>query len=412
MALLMSVSCEKDHLQQVSDELSAAQSAVDTRASSDFDIISGPGDVVLGAALNNPYALENVNAAYEALYDEPGSLVLRAFRGARFWNAFLKPAKHKWVLRSNSKRWNELCLELEDDSGTSKEAQSFAAAIANNGIHEYYDDFDINLPNPGRLRVLIHTLDESLNAAPMFRRMNANAFSLSDAESFLLAYSTTLEGLLYTYWTLSRPDIFLDFGSARASDRRRRTVYHEMVHASQFAQVGEGWWQAYVNYILTRPLVGQPLPYGDGSSPGAGRAELAEGMAESVELFFGDLKYGLSHSRGGNAQDRRYMNQAERLLFWIDEAEFIPEGLFFDLFDENGVAPPPAVLSALEPLFPPGNTVQLVDNAGGFTFEQQLNAFGVNVATVPDFRDALWQQSGPNGNTLFNYTQLFTQYGY
>jgi hypothetical protein len=344
--------------------------------------------------------------------------VIRSFRGARFWNAFLKPVKYTWKLRRNGKNWHALCLRLEDDpeDHTSKQEEGYVAALTNNGMHEYYDDFGVDLPSPGKLRILIHTLDDRLNAAPMFRMMDNNLIALSDITDYLAAYQTIFTGLLYTFWDISKPDIFISFGDPDPSDDKRQTVYHEMVHASQYAQVGRDWWIDYVTYIMTRVGSGEPLPYGDGTTPGAGRAELAEGMAESVELYLADLKYGLLHS-DGFAQLRRYMNQAELLEFWEDpdlppNANFIPEGLFFDLFDENGTNPAAGIVTVGEGNRVNSITLPIRDNAGGFTFLQQLNAFGPFTETIEEFQDQLWQQSGPNGNTLVNYNQLFQDYGF
>lgn len=340
--------------------------------------------------------------------------VIRSFRGARFWNAFLKPVKYTWKLRRNGKNWHALCLRLEDDpeDHTSKQEEGYVAALTNNGMHEYYDDFGIDLPSPGKLRILIHNLDDRLNAAPMFRTIDNEQFGLGDIAGYLLAYQTPFTGLLYTYWELSKPDIFISFGDPDPSDDKRQTVYHEMVHASQYAQVGRDWWIDYVTYIMTRVGSGQPLPYGDGTDPGAGRAELAEGMAESVELYLADLKYGLLHS-DGLVNANRYANQAEELEFWLEENNigFIPEGLFYDLFDENGVNPPIPIAPAAEPMLL-GSPNALVDNVSSFTFLDQLSALNPITEDVNGFRTNLWQQSGPQGNTLAGFNQIFQDYGY
>lgn len=58
------------------------------------------------------------------------------------------------------------------------------------------------------------------------------------------------------------------------------------------------------------------------------------------------------------------------------------------------------------------NNLPIRDNIGGFTFLQQLNAFDPFVETIEEFQARLWQQSGPNGNTLANYNQLFQDYGF
>ncbi|MCR9103183.1 MAG: hypothetical protein NXI25_24735 [bacterium] len=345
--------------------------------------------------------------------------VIRSFRGARFWNAFLKPVKYTWKLRRNGKNWHALCLRLEDDpeDHTSKQEEGYVAALTNNGMHEYYDDYGIDLPSPGKLRILIHTFEG--NAAPMFHKL----FQDGNIQFSVIAYISAVFGPptispgLAAYWELMKPDILIDFGDPDPSDDKRQTVYHEMVHASQYVQVGTQWWADYVTYTMTRGIANEPMPYGDGTAPGAGRAELAEGMAESVELYLADLKYGLLHSDGTPAQFFRYMNQAELLEFWEDpdlppNANFIPEGLFFDLFDENGANPAAGIVTVGEGNRVNSTTLPIRDNAGGFTFLEQLNACGPFTENIEEFQDQLWQQSGPNGNTLANYNQLFQDYGF
>ena len=135
-------------------------------------------------------------------------------------------------------------------------------------------------------------------------------------------------------------------------------------------------------------------------------------MAESVELYLADLKYGLLHS-DGQVNANRYANQAEELGFWLEENNigFIPEGLFYDLFDENGVNPPIPIAPAAEPMLL-GNPNVLVDNVSGFTFLDQLSALNPFTIDVNGFRTNLWQQSGPQGNTLAGFNQIFQDYGY
>ena len=112
------------------------------------------------------------------------------------------------------------------------------------------------------------------------------------------------------------------------------------------------------------------------------------GRKTSIENYFSDLQYGLLHSRGGDVpQTRRYVNVAERLLFWVDSdlpagSMFIPKGLYFDLFDDK--------------IFPitVGEPFGVTDNVSGFTFEQQYDAFNPFITTVEQFRDLLFTIHG------------------
>ncbi len=157
--------------------------------------------------------------------------------------------------------------------------------------------------------------------------------------------------------------------------------------------------------ILEMALTNQSSPYGDGSSQGAGRAELTEGMAYAFENIIADRKYGLLHSNSGFPNSNRYINLGERLRFRDNANEFIPSGLYFDLFDENGVYPPEMTEQE------PNGVDDLVSN---FPFETQVQIFGLPLMeSIEQFQNRLWQFNGStSGNTLNNYIQLFQYYGY
>lgn len=332
-------------------------------------------------------------------------MVIRAMRGIRLWNAFLKPAKHKFLEERANKEWHSLCLLLEDaQDDNSRDEQSYVAALTNNSIHEYYDDFTA-MPSPGKIKVLLHNWGDHLNSAPMFSEIDQDQFTIVDVNGFLSVFEVSPLDVFLNLWDWSKPDLFLSFGDTDPSDQKRSRVYHEMTHASQYAMAGPVWWEQYVWYIIGISFTNQPGPYGDGSSPGSGRAELTEGMAEALEVVIADLKYGLNHSLGLPAQPNRNLNDGERFRFWNNGTQFIPRGLFFDLFDQNGVFP--IGISVSEP-------AGINDNVMNFPFENQVQVFDLpTMENIDQFRNLLWQFHGPNsGNTLNNYNQLYQSYGH
>lgn len=333
-------------------------------------------------------------------------MVVRALRGIRLWNAFLKPVKHKFVEARSNKDWHSLCLTISDDvdNNDSRDEQSYVAALTNNSIHEYYDDFS-SMPSPGKIRVLIHNWSDKGDAAPMFSEIDQDQFTFSDISGFLISHDIPYIQPLTTLWDWGKPDMLISFGESEPSDEKRSTVYHEMTHVSQYAMAGPVWWEAYVRYIIGIAFTNQPSPYGDGSSPGAGRAELTEGMAYAFENIIADRKYGLLHSNSGFPNSNRYINLGERLRFRDNANEFIPSGLYFDLFDENGVYPPEMTEQE------PNGVDDLVSN---FPFETQVQIIGLPLMeSIEQFQNRLWQFNGStSGNTLNNYIQLFQSYGY
>ena len=356
--------------------------------------------------INKRYFVKNLKI--KAVFKDRVSdrMVIRSLRGIRLWNAFLKPVKHKFVESRSNKEWNSLCLVINEDTvnNDSRDEQSYIAALTNNSIHEYYDDFS-NMPSPGKLKVLIHNVGDNLNAAPMFSEIDQDQFTIEDVTNFLAGYEVPFVGALLQLWDWSKPDLFLSFGDAKPSDLKRRTVYHEMTHASQYSFAGPGWWEQYLWYIIGVQLTNQPKPYGDGSSSGAGRAELTEGMAYAHDLVIADLKYGLNHSQGGNPIFWRYMNNAEILTYHEEIDEFIPSGLFFDLYDDNGVFP--ATVTRQEP-------INITDQVRNFPFETQVQVFDLPaVENIEQFKNFLWQfHSTSTGNVLNDYNTMFQSYGH
>lgn len=195
-------------------------------------------------------------------------MVIRAVRNNEWWNAILKPAEFTWKIRRNNREWNNLCLEItQDGSGTSIDEQTYSAAITNNGIHEYYEN--TGLPNPGKIRVLLQNHIETANAAPMIRRIaleNPAVFFYPnlDIPDMWPSFLRSLEEspivvppiLLTSLWT-NAPDVILHFGDIEASDRKRRIVYHEMAHVSQYEILGASWWTENINYLLIVEEAGQ-----------------------------------------------------------------------------------------------------------------------------------------------------------
>ncbi len=333
-------------------------------------------------------------------------MVIRSLRGIRFWNAFLKPVKHKFLEKRTNKDWHSLCLLLDDDTDdNSRDEQSYVAALTNNSIHEYYDDFS-TMPSPGKIKVLIHNWSDDGNAAPMFSEIDQDQFTIGDATDYLLAYGIPLVGpFMYNLWEWSKPDVILSFGDDKESDLKRSTVYHEMTHVSQYAVAGPEWWENYIRYIIDISFTNQPEPYGDGSSPGSGLAELAEGMAYAHELVVADNKYGFSHSFTSDPILFRFINRAEVLTFNEVASSFIPSGLFFDLYDENGVFP--GTVTRPEPGF-------VNDIVRNFPFETQVEIFDLaGMENIDQFRTLLWHLHGAGSNNILNdYNQLFGSYGH
>lgn len=333
--------------------------------------------------------------------------VIRSFRGVRAWNAFLEAVDFTWYLTRDNKEWNDLCLRIEDDTdNTSLREQTFVAATTSNGIHEFYDDHS-SFSSPGRIHVLIHNLDDSGNAAPMFRMMDREVLSISDVVEFGFAFQNPITGILYTYWEVSKPDVFISFGDGDPSDKKKKTVYHEMAHVVQFGHLGQDWWRDYVLYIgrvfVDNLVTGQDNLYGDGSLSDSGLAEIAEGLAFPIGEYMTGQQYGVNHSISGSTGRNSWAERAEFINFHLASTNFIPRGMFYDLLDGPGF--PTNVRSSVETI--PGG----VDLVQGISFEEQYDALNPSVRTIDQFKARLIQVNSTSNSTV-NIENVFSSYGH
>lgn len=144
---------------------------------------------------------------------------------------------------------------------------------------------------------------------------------------------------------------------------------------------------------------------------------LTEGMAEVLSLYYADLRYEDDHSNNSRVDQPtitrgRFMNKAEIADFWrrAECGRFIPEGLFWDLFDQNDVSPPALQLPEIKELA--RLTTLNTDRVHGLTFEKQLNALNPFIGTIDQFKASLQSQALSQGITQPDYDELFRAYGH
>lgn len=340
-------------------------------------------------------------------------LIIRSVRNLRFWNAMLKPVKYAWKLKRKSKQWNDLCLVFHDkvDYNTKGE-EAYVASHANNAYHEFFDELTEFEEVDSRIHILIHTISGDLNTAPMFIEMGQDALPDDDVGNWFASFEAPFAPPFQGYWHAARADVFLSYKDDRRSDVKRRIMYHEFAHCAQYQQLGTDWWEEMVEYIFTRPLVwGAPLPYGQhGDNDPLGHlstlVELSEGLAEAVAMYVTHRRYGANHSLdgGGLISPKSWINQGERLRYVSEADTFIPEGLFFDLFDGGSLTSDITVSEG-------AGINDAVDDQ--ITFEDQLSIYHYFMRDVEDFRDELWLQvAQPAGVNQSDYFNLFASYGY
>ncbi len=367
-------------------------------------------------------------------------LRIHSARGVRFWNAMLKPVKHKWRLQSDNRTWNNLCLRINQNTEEQRRlGQSFSAATVNNAVHEFYDDLT-ELPEvDGRLQILLNNWSGAASA-PMFNVMGPLNYSLVELQTLFQQFQFEPDPIAVPFplwealWTGAKPDIFLPLERSilrngniettrvRASDVIKSTVFHELTHASQFEVAGQTWYSGIIDYIVGVAGTNQIQPYGDGTLPGAGLIEIAESQAFSIEHITSDAQYGLSHSNPGLPTFSRYINLIENRTFWTNRAaqrqnlspeesaeilalEFLPEGLVFDLYDENGSFPDGLLLSQ--------EASNIVDMGKNITLPEILLPLESAPLDVNQYKDIMWSEIGSSsGNNINDFNALFSSYGF
>lgn len=188
----------------------------------------------------------------------------------------------------------------------------FRRCVVNNAAYDYFsrcssDDLGISQP-PADLRIwLFHNL--SASSAVMIHH---GAVLESDlVRSYLGKFSELVQ--------LFAPDITLGLDGKDEYRRIYSNACHELAHASHFAQVGTGFWNEYVRYIITSFVKTGGRTYGDGLSAGAGYCEIGEMWGYYLESRIYKDRYGGSFPTFGTS-------------YW-----FSPQ--IFRYLDERGVTP-------------------------------------------------------------------------
>ena len=175
---------------------------------------------------------------------------------------------------------------------SSSEEKLFRRCVVNNAVYDYisrcrYDDMNI-LPPPYDLRIwLFHSLDVS--SAVMLH--HGAIFESSQISSLLGEFTTLLKHFL--------PDITLGVKYKNDYASLYSTACHELAHSSHFAQVGSGYWNKYIKYILESYVTAGDA-YGDGMSENAGYCGVGESWAYYLESMMYKERYGGAVPTFGN----------------------------------------------------------------------------------------------------------------
>jgi len=325
-------------------------------------------------------------------------LHVRALRGARLWNAQIKPVRtpaYKYN-RNDGDDLEDICILFDQsDDVHDRQQQTYVAAVANNSVHEYHDYIQSFGSLPDDMRILISDWSSMGYSAPMMHQLPGVQLVNAAFGSAFLA-GLTLGPPAYFGSMAMEPDITYRW-DITMTDRMKNIFYHEISHAAHYDRVNTGYWEDYIDYIVeVDGDTNQPSPYGDGSLSGAGQVAVSESWAYAQGYTVTDMRYTTNHSLPGGATTERWINQLEGIRFiW----GYVPMGLYHDLVDENGVAP----VTGSEHAF-------VNDNYTGLSYQHILGALDADIYSVDQYRGRLWNEIANSVGTQADFDALFLSY--
>jgi hypothetical protein len=127
-------------------------------------------------------------------------------------------------------------------------------------------------------------------------------------------------------------------------------------------------------------------------------------MAFAFGNRFAGAQYGLNHSLVSSTSRRNaHDSEAEGFLFWNNASSFLPEGLFYDLLDNN---------SSHFPGVARGEVERIRDNVDNISFSEQLRVLNPGIDNINEFRETLISQQAGSGNSEADIRALFRSYGH
>ena len=310
-------------------------------------------------------------------------------------------------------------------SANNAELPYWVAATTHNSNIEFRDysgEFGVSQP-PSDLRIIISNWGGGFSgtgSAPMFNKCHG-AMATYFAGHFIMSQSFLVAGDLNTLVAsiVNRIDVIINYQAPLADYNCRLTsaslkelTFHELGHASHYAQAGCDFWKAYRTAITTEISKTNQTnfhPYGTGNDGNTAPViAIGEMWGNHCQYVYTNRHYGNGGTANANFTARmqgiEYQNIGGGLNAYLNAIEnhnpnatnviwtWIPEGLPYDLIDVIGENNP------------------VIDNVAGYTNQQCFNALQSDVRSIPDFRIRLLQQNGNNQQLQVN--ALFNEYHY
>jgi len=205
-------------------------------------------------------------------------------------------------------------VSLTIDKGSDR--RLFTRSVVNNAAYSYFESCQVRgrqiLTPPANTRIWIFQgLDEC--SSPMLQQgVLVDDTAIGD---FL--------GEFAKYVKMFLPDITLGVKDVEDYSTIFAGTVHELAHASHFSQVGKGYWNNYIRYVVFSFLESGGRMYGLGSGEGAGYCEVGEMWAYYVQNRLYKERYGEDKTTFGTS----YWFHPHVLLY-LDERGLDRSGIF------------------------------------------------------------------------------------
>jgi hypothetical protein len=351
-------------------------------------------------------------------------------RGIRLWQMAFPVKRRIGVFAGNQLATLRFVFWKPVNAGANNAELPFWVATtthnSNIEFRDYSGEFGLAQP-PSDLRIIISNWGGGFSgtgSAPMFNKCHG-AMATYFANHFIMSQSFLVAGDLNTLVAslVNRVDVIINYQAPLADYNCRLTstwmkelAYHELGHASHYAQAGCDFWKAYRTAITTeisKTNQSNFHPYGTGNDGSTAPViAIGEMWGNHCQYVYSNRHYGNGGTAAANFTARmqgiEYQNIGGGLNAHLNAIEnhnpnanviwtWIPEGLPYDLFDNANDN------------ITIGNT-RPIDNVLGYTNQQCFNALQSDVRSIPAFRDRLLQLNGNNQQAQIN--QLLQSYGY
>ncbi len=277
----------------------------------------------------------------------------------------------------------------------------WGAATVNNALHEFHDfaasdgistppdDLDIYIGRNHRYGYTLMSAQNGLSSAA--------AAAMGLATYWTGPFAPVIAIVGWAFWRTYLPDVKIGI-KFENSDQLKSLAYHEIAHASHYAQVGSAYWEQLVYAEIFAN------GHGDQYSNGADIIAVCESWAE----YLGGHHY--VHRSYGNATSigRTWESLVERT--WNETPNHIPIGLHHDLVDIGEPPLDPSTMNTACNQKEAGCAV-INDDVSGFSNAQMFSCLTYSTSSIDEYQDCMRvKYLGSTSNNTTDFDNLYNSY--